>query len=201
MRIAVLGGAFDPIHNGHLAILSTVLSQGFADEVYVILSRQHPPHKAPAVAPAEDRLAMCEVALDPVPHTRILTFETDNRTQGYTLETLAHLRQVLSPEAELSLVVGTDNFLMLHTWHNPRGVLALARLLVIGRDGQTPDVCQAYFESHFFPDWTAHVDWVSMPPVETSSTALRQAIRAGESVSAWLPPAVAAYIDTMGLYR
>ena len=119
MRIAILGGTFDPIHNGHLAAAQSVADVFRVDEVHFVPAF-FPPHKARGVTSAfHRRFAMVALATISFGHFRASTIEVDALEKRYTVETLEAMKQTF-PGADLLFIVGTDMYQEIETWKNFR---------------------------------------------------------------------------------
>ena len=185
MRIGVLGGTFDPIHEGHLAAGRAAIECAKLDRVLVIPTAV-PPHRAPAVAAADDRLQMARLATEDDPRFEVSDIELRRRGASYTVDTLRRLHEE-HPDDELFLILGWDAAKLLATWREPDEVRRLARLIVVTRPGSgSPE--------------TASGILCERPTPDISGSALRRAIARHESVAGKLPEAVARYIAKNGLY-
>ncbi|HSM92935.1 MAG TPA: nicotinate (nicotinamide) nucleotide adenylyltransferase [Anaeromyxobacteraceae bacterium] len=180
-EVALLGGSFNPPHVGHAMVAWWVLATQPVDEAWLLPSFVHPFGKA--LAPWEDRVRMCELAVASIRGARVCTAEAElegDPLVGRTARTLEHL-VAKHPDHRFALVLGTDLLAETGRWYRFDRVKELARLIVVGRQGFEP-VAGA----------------PSMP--EVSSSAIRQAIAAGRDVSGLLPKPVAEYIVQRGLY-
>lgn len=179
LRIALLGGSFNPPHVGHLMAAYWTLATQEVDRVWLMPAHRHPFGKE--LVAFEHRVAMCELAARDLASVEVSRIEAEVGGEGRTVETLEHLRRT-RPELELHLVVGSDVIPERHKWHRFDRIEELARLIVIHRAGY--DVPEA------------------PGPVlaEVSSTEVRRRLAAGEDVSLWVPRAVAAYAREHGLY-
>ncbi|TAN31877.1 nicotinate (nicotinamide) nucleotide adenylyltransferase [bacterium] len=195
MKIGLLGGTFDPIHFGHLAAAGSAMECAGLDGVIFVPSAA-PPHRAAAVAPAERRLAMCELAIEG--HSGFAVSDVEFRRQGpsYTVDTLSELGR-LHPRDELFLILGWDAAKLFRTWHEPGRVLTLARVVVVSRPGtsspQAADLEAAGLDAD-------RVVLCLRATPDISGSSLRRAIAAGEPVEGKVPAAVARYITTHRLY-
>jgi nicotinate-nucleotide adenylyltransferase len=202
-RLAVFGGTFDPVHNGHLLLAGEIVRAGLASEVLFVPVGQ-PPHKSAAVlAPAADRLAMLEAALRPYPEFSVSDVET-RRTDGpsYTIETLESLGAAF-PGCELVFFMGMDSLVELHTWYRATELVGRYRLLTYPRPGVRPPsyaVLAARFggrnAARLLSDVVADA---SQSPV--SATAIRHLAAAGRSLAGLVPESVLDYIRTHAMYR
>jgi nicotinate-nucleotide adenylyltransferase len=190
-RVAIYGGSFDPIHNGHLAVAEAARERFQLDEV-MIVPTAHPPHRADAVASYQDRYNMVELALEGRRsiHPSKLE-EPGSADKHYTIETLRRLRRML-PHDELFVIIGVDSYNNLHTWREPQALALEAELIVVSRPGSEPDAKLRLPASrvHFITDIQQAV----------SASQIRAAVRAGESLEKFVPKAVADYIRTHHLY-
>ena len=185
MRTGILGGTFDPIHLGHLAAARAAMECAGLDRVLVIPTAL-PPHRPPAVAGAEDRLAMARLAVAGDKRFEVSDVELRRRGASYTVDTLRELRK-LYPEDDLFLILGWDAAKLMGSWREPDEVRRLAGVIVVTRPGSgTPATTVEILCERSTPD--------------ISGSALRAALRRGERVTGKLPEAVAEYIARNGLY-
>lgn len=195
-RTAVFGGSFNPIHYGHLLLADEVLEALDLDRILFVPAGV-PPHKPPArLAPAADRYEMVRLATAGHPKFEVSDLELRRAGPSYTVDTLAALR--LPPE-DLFLLVGSETFLDLLTWCEPRRIAALARLVVVPRVGSAfdPDGAAAQKIVREVGQEPRIVRATSLP---ISASDLRRRVREGRSVAYRLPDAVAAYIRAHHLY-
>jgi len=191
----VLGGTFDPIHVGHLAILDQARRAVDADEAW-LLPTATPPHRRPTHASAEDRLAMAEAAAESLPGVRVVDVEVRRGGLSYTIDTLDELERA-HPACAIWFVLGADAARDVHTWHRAAELLARARFLVVNRSG-VPELTEAEARRLGFDLSRTRLVQVDSPPV--SATEIRRRAAAGESVAGLVPPAVARVIAARGLY-
>jgi len=204
--LGLLGGTFDPVHYGHLRPAQDVLQALSLDAIHVIPAAQ-PPHRQPPVVSAEHRLRMVELAL-----REFAGFHVDDREYrrggpSYTVFTLESLRAELGARP-LCLLMGTDTFRELETWHQWTRLPELAHLVVMQRPGwplpatlpawAAPRVCRA--PRALATAEAGCVYFQTVTPLDISATRVRAALARGEPATDWLPPAVSDYILTHGLY-
>ena len=213
-RVGILGGTFDPVHNGHLAIAEAV-SQAMTLSGLLFVPAFLPPHKPTyAISPFAHRAAMLELAVAGRPGFFVSRLEAEREGPSYSIDTLRTLRQALGKDVSLFFIIGMDAFVEIHTWKANRELLDHASFVVIGR----PDHCQqscgqtvaANFPGYAFVEasgsWQGNpgqgaIHPVAVPPIKVSSTEIREAIRQGRSVRDIVPASVADYIAAQGLYR
>ena len=211
-RVGVLGGSFNPIHYGHLLLADEVLETLDLDRLLFVPAAS-PPHKpASQLAPAADRCEMVRLAIADHPKFAVSDLELQRPGPSYTVDTLEALA---AGGDELFYVVGSETFLDLLTWREPRRVAKLARLVVIPRAGSPFDVESAAaqkvlrdigVEGGFVTDLRAGVPSrgvliVHATSLPLSASELRRRVRAGQSVAFRMPPAAIAYVRAPGLYR
>lgn len=189
-RIGILGGTFDPVHNGHLAIARAALKQGRLDRVLFVVAAR-PPHKQSSdMAAAEDRYRMVELALLDESAMDASRIEMARDGLSYTSDTLETLRAEM-PDAEFFLVFGLDTLVDVPTWHRAEFVLANAHILTIPRPGDFD--LSAILEGHY--------TMLDFEPMAVSSTHVRESARNGGDLDGLVPAAVARYIREQGIYR
>ena len=189
----LFGGAFDPPHNGHLA-LARRARERFALDRLVVIPTGVAPHKR-IETPAELRLRLAEAAFANVPGTEVSRWEIDRGEPSYTLETTRWARERYG---ELLFLVGADQFARLDTWYRPDDVLELARLAVATRPGYRQEELERVCGTLRDP---GRVEFFEIDPWPVSSTEIRDRVRRGESIDDVVPPAVAALVAELALYR
>lgn len=199
MRLGILGGTFDPVHVGHLALAEAARTAFDLDRVLFIPAAV-PPHKpGGAVAAAEDRLAMVRRAVDAAPYFAVSEVELERQGPSYTVDTLADLQQ-RHPDAELYFITGADEVLALDTWHEPQRLLQLARFIAATRPGF--DLSRlAQMESRLGPVARGRLLPLEWLELGLSSTDLRRLLSEGRSVRYLVPELVVEYIEERRLYR
>lgn len=212
MTLGVLGGTFDPIHNGHIAAAAATQQALELDAIMLIPSRI-PPHRAsPATASAEHRLAMAQLAAADRPGWQASRIELDREGPSYSFDTLVELGN----GTQIFSILGADAFAEIATWSRYPAVLDLAHFVVVSRPGITLDSLTARV-----PDLTSRMTTpdrfrLSAPgsqlsaqtrvilleadTPDISSTDIRHRVRAGESLRGLVPDSVASYIVTHRLY-
>lgn len=209
-RVGVLGGTFDPIHNGHLVAARAAQQTLQLDTVRFIPSARPPHRHEPPRASGYDRLAMVRLAIDRAAGWEASDLEMRRDGPSYTSDTLASLhREGLSP-LQIFFITGADAFAEIATWHRYPEVLDAAHFVVVTRPGISLDLLRARTgpaaERLASAREVAHaatpcVVLVEADTPEVSSTEIRRRAAAGESLETLVPPAVAAYISHNSLYR
>ena len=190
--MGVFGGAFDPPHQAHVALAQAAIEQLHLDELRILPTGQAW-HKPRGLSAPEHRLAMARLAFEALPAVRVDARELQRSGPSYTADTLEELAREL-PGAELHLIMGADQWEVFKTWHRWQDISAMARLCVIARPGSPPPAAQPGLPAPTL---------LEMPSMDCSATAIRKALARGplpEPMVPMLPPAVARYISTHGLY-
>lgn len=212
--IGILGGTFDPIHDGHLR-LAEELGETLRLEQVLIVPSGTPPHRgAPAVA-AEHRLAMVRLAAAGNPRLKVDDRELRRAGPGYTYDTLAELRAEYGAARPLVLLIGADVFLEFATWHRWHEIFGLAHVAVAHRPGSPVErwrdrmpqplareysarLMQQPLAAHLSP--AGGIVVVPFTALDIAATAIRDMLRAGASPRYLLPGAVLDYIRAKRLY-
>ena len=195
--IGLLGGTFNPIHEGHLSIAREALRLFALDAVWFIPCAV-PPHKpVHDLASNEDRLAMLRLAIAGEPRFEALDVEFNRPGKSYTLDTVRALR-ALHPGDAFTFIVGADTLPELSTWHRPLELLPLVRIVSLARPGYVPDAAAIRLP----PPWPERLlaDLRTGEPLDVSSREIRAKIAAGQPVSL-VPDSVLRYIEEHNLYR
>ena len=213
MRIGLFGGTFNPVHLGHLRAAVEV-RQGFElDEVFLIPAAL-PPHKVPGeVAAAADRLNMLNLALGADSGLKVSNVELNRSGPSYTIDTVEHFKLTLPAESRLFLIMGLDAFLEIDTWKSYRKLLAQIPLIVINRpnagdrmSGVPWKVMDDYISTKLSADYSYSASGrqpiyvFEVTALDISSTRIRLAISKDRSINYLVPPKVAEYIRTKGIY-
>ena len=189
-RLGILGGTFDPIHNGHVLLARAVLEQLPLDRVLFVPAAD-PPHKSALVASAAHRFEMVRLALEGLDGLEVSRAELDRDGPSYTVETLRHFRSQYC-DSNLYLIIGADNVAELPSWYDPEGIVALATVVAGSRDQRSLPL-DAKFGSR--------IQRLPTPTYDISSTDIRQRLLQGRPVRYLVPEAVERYLTIHRLYR
>ncbi|TAK20632.1 MAG: nicotinate-nucleotide adenylyltransferase [Chloroflexota bacterium] len=199
MRIGVLGGTFDPIHYGHLAIAEECRIALNLDTV-LFLPAGSPPHKrALAISPIEDRVAMVELAIATNAFFRLSHIDVDRPGPSYSVDSLTELAHSHGPGDAFWFLMGADSLADLLTWRDPVRLLELTRIVATNRPGSAPPDPAAL--EAVIPGAARRVDVVDIPNLAISGSDLRDRVAHGRPIKYQLPEPVEQYILQRGLYR
>ena len=187
-RVAIFGGSFDPIHNGHLALAGEVLLRALADEVWLMVTPQNPHKQGCALSDERQRLRMVQLAVEDKPGMVACDFEFTLPRPSYTLNTLKALDAAF-PDKEFSLLIGADNWEKFDRWYKGDEILANYGIIVYPRGSEA---C---------PQLPQGVLWLPAELHDVSSTMVRAAVNDGVCIAEFVPAAVAQYIKDNKMYK
>jgi nicotinate (nicotinamide) nucleotide adenylyltransferase len=196
-RIGILGGTFDPIHYGHLAIAEEVRwSLGLA-RVYVVPTAYQPLKQGRHAATPPQRLEMVRRACADNAALEPWDIEIRRPPPSYTVDTLQVVQERYGGNAEVWFILGADAVLRLPRWYRARQVLALARLALVARPGVAVDLAALEDE---VPGISQRTEVITGPLLDIASSTLRERLAQGQPVRYQLPDAVLDYVREEGLY-
>ena len=198
MRVGVLGGTFDPVHLGHLAIAEEVRIKLDLDRVIFIPAGQPRLRADEYLTPAIDRLRMVELATGDYLHFQVCDIEIQRSGPTYTVDTLVELGQRFGPDTSLYFIVGADILGQFHRWKDREKVLDACHLVVGSRPGHQDDDWPEWFQGA--DSSKDKVTQLEIPMVDISGTDIRRRASLGESVRHLVPDLVAEYIQDRKLY-
>ena len=206
--IGILGGTFDPIHYGHLRIAVECKETLGLDELRM-LPCARPPHRDQPNATAEQRLAMLELALQDSDHILADDRELTRSGLSYTIDTLTSYKADF-PQSVLFLIVGSDSFQSLPTWHNWEKITAVANIVIAKRPdrkdnrlstaGQLLSGCFVSELDKFRQMPNGAIFELQVSQLDISSTGIRQLVQQKKSPQYLLPKAVINYMKNHSLY-
>lgn len=197
-KIALYGGAFDPIHNGHLHLADEFVDRLSLHELILMPTAQSPHKSNVCSASAAHRLAMCRLATADRPNLSVSDLEICRGGKSYTVDTLCEIKNT-HPGASIYLIMGSDMFLTLDEWRSFEKILSMCIVCPAVRDGTPFETLERKAEE--LKAYGAVVHFENIVPVEVSSTEIRQRIRNGRSISDLVPVLVARYMTKQHLYH
>ena len=186
MRLGILGGSFDPVHLGHIALAEAARDRLLLDRVLLVVAAAQPLKSPGPAAPAEDRYAMVRLAVRGRPGLEASDLELRRPPPSYTADTLREVRRGLPPSAEVFLLLGADALADFPRWREAEAIRGLATVVGCTRPG--------------FPIHGGAAVALEAATPEVSSTDVRRRAAAGESLDGLVPDDVAAYVAARGLY-
>jgi nicotinate-nucleotide adenylyltransferase len=187
-RVAVFGGSFDPIHNGHLALAGEVISRGLADEVWLMVTPQNPHKQDKILSDERLRFQMAQLAVEGMDGVKACDFEFSLPRPSYTLTTLTALDEAF-PDKEFCLLIGADNWEKFDRWYKGDEILSRYGIIVYPRGCEDE------------PPLPSGVRWLPAKLYDISSTMVRAAVAAGNDIAGLVPATVVRFINDNKMYK
>ena len=197
MRLGIFGGAFNPVHNGHINLAKSYLSSLALDKLLIIPTANPPHRSAIGLASEEDRLNMLSLAFEGIDKIELSDIEFKRSEKSYTYDTVKELRKTYT-NAEIFLIIGEDQFLMFNSWYKYRELLDEVVLCTAARERDAQKALKDYAQNLLGGEYSYYI--ADFEPIVVSSSELREKLKAGEDVSAYLPAKVYNYIKDKELY-
>jgi len=198
VNIGIMGGTFDPIHNGHLAMAEAVNSELGLAEVRFVPAGQPWLKVDSLVSPAEHRVQMVRLAIAGKPGFSLSTIEIDRPGTTYTVDSMAELRAQLGAGDDLFFILGWDSLVELPQWREPSRLVTLCRLVAVPRPGCPRPDLKALEAA--IPGLSARVVLMDRPEIDISASEIRERVARGLPISHLVPEPVARYIREHRLY-
>ena len=209
--IGLLGGTFNPIHFGHLR-----MAQELADTLNLaeirFIPAANPPHKAAPTVAAQQRAEMVQLAIADNPLFKLDTRELNRQGASYTIDTLISVREELGENASLCLLMGSDAFTKLDSWHRWKELLNYCHIILVQRpssriQAKLSDQLTAFLADNYTENGgdlaEKTVGYIHMQQItaqDISATHIREKLASGKSAKYLVPIAVLAYIQQQQLY-
>lgn len=197
-RVGVIGGAFNPIHFGHLLTAEAARVEFQLDQVIFMPWGQSPAKPEESQAGAEDRYAMAVIATASNPHFSVSRLEIDRPGPSYTIDTLRQLHQGLKDVADLFFITGADAVLEILTWKDPLGLAAFCEFIAATRPGFELNQLHELIKAN---PALPKIRRLEIPALAISATEIRERVRCALPIRYLLPDAVADYIHKTGFYK
>lgn len=199
-NIAILGGTFNPIHNGHI-FMADMYNERNNPDIILFIPTNLPPHKVLKTdASNNDRILMCKLAIKDRANYIVSDLEYKMGGKSYTANTLKYIRKEYNPRA-LTFILGADMFVTFNNWYSPKEILKLANLAVIPRN--STNIKELYeYKNILLHDYDfANIEIMDTKMLPISSTMVRERIENDEDVSEYVPVDVGQYIKSNGIYK
>lgn len=199
-RIGIMGGTFDPVHNGHILLGKQAYTEYALDKIWYMPSHIPPHKKDHMVTDSRDRLNMLYLALEEFPGFCVSEFEMKRDGNTYTARTLELLKEEY-PDIHFHFIIGADSLFQIEQWYHPEIVMSMTSLLVSGREcesnGRTFEQQILYLKQTYGAD----IQILHNEEVDISSADIRRRTAEGKDITRFVPAKVAKYIREHGLYR
>ncbi len=198
MKTGVLGGTFNPVHNGHLGIAAGAMVKLELEKVLFVLTNQTPLKENSHIISSRHRVEMLRLAIAEKKGFELSKLELQRTGLSYTVDTISLLNRGLGPDDEIFFIMGSDRLSELPQWKEPDKLIKLCRLAVFNRpDVSPPDL--GNLEKRI-PGLSLRVVMLDMKPISVSSTDIRNRVGKGLSIHGMVPPGVEQYILNNRLY-
>lgn len=199
-KYGIMGGTFDPIHSGHLAIAEEIRYKFNLDKV-IFIPAGNPPHKdSRKVTSSNHRYQMALLATISNPYFDISSIEIEREGITYTIDTIMELKKCCGDEAEFYFITGADSLLQLSTWKDVDKLLSICKFIAATRPGFQMSKIESKVKE-LESKYNRSIYTVTVPALQISSTDIRNRIKNGITVKYLLPEAVEAYIIKHKLYQ
>jgi len=198
MNVGVLGGTFDPVHNGHLEVAEEARKKLNLETVIFMPAGQPWMKSDREITPARHRLRMLELALAEKPYFKISVMEIEREGPTFTIDTINELKGQLRPEDEVFFIMGQESLVQLPRWHDASRLIHLCYFVVAPRPGSPKPDLKALEKT--LPGISQRVMLLDRPYVDVSGTDIRDRVERGLSIRHLVPELVNRYIKEQGLY-
>lgn len=197
MKIGIVGGTFDPIHNGHLMLGAYAYDNFQLDEVW-FMPNGNPPHKSEEIK-IDFRLDMVKLAIEDKDGFCLSTFEIEEKRHSYSYETLEKLQKIY-PQDKFYFIIGADSLFTIEFWKEPARVLQACVILAACREDKDMNEMNTQI-AYLTEKYNAEIKLLKMPLIDISSSDIRKKREKGESIDSLVPKKVLNYIETHRLYE
>lgn len=200
MKIGIMGGTFDPIHNGHLMLGEYAYKLFGLDEVW-FMPNGNPPHKSSASIESmtKSRVEMVERAIRGHKHFALELYEVENKEVSYSYKTMGHFQRVY-PEHEFYFIIGADSLFSIEKWGKPEQLFKTCTILAAYRNGK--GTAEMLSQIHYLMrKYECDIRLLNTPDMEVSSSEIRDRIKKGLPVAELVPRSVLEYIEVKQLFK
>ena len=200
MRIGIMGGTFDPIHNGHLMLGKAAYESFHLDQIWY-MPNGNPPHKDMTLMDTNvgDRLEMVRLAIKPYQEFKLEAYEANRRDVSYSYSTLEHFNEMY-PDEEFYFIIGADSLFMIDQWVHPERIFPTCTILAAYRDEINTRREMETRILELKEQYDARIELLITPLMKVSAHELREALKEGQPIVSHVPKAVADYIYKNNLY-
>ena len=201
MKIGIMGGTFNPIHNGHLVLAECAFTEYRLDEIWFMPNGIPPHKKAPDMEDnLKHRVNMTKLAIEDHPYFKLCLYEVNKEGLSYTYLTVTDFREMY-PEDEFYFIIGGDSLITFDSWVHPEIILEKVHILATYRDDLDTDEEVLTYANRLNEKYHSDIQILHTPIVPVSSTQIRNMIKEGSSDDLLVPEKVKAYILEHHLYQ
>lgn len=197
MKVGILGGSFDPVHNEHVSIAKAAIRDLQLDKLFIVPAFIPPHKRGKKLTPPLDRFNMCVAAFEDIQNAEVSDYEISGGGTSYSYITCAHFKEEY-PDARLYFIVGEDMLEDFYTWKNPERILSDATLAVCRRNSSSDSLEDK--QERFYKRFSRRFEEIDYNGENLSSTQIRIKAMAGEDISEYAPEKVCKYIKKRSLY-
>lgn len=200
MKIGIMGGTFDPIHNGHLMLGEYAYKEFHLDQIW-FMPNGNPPHKSSDTIESQtkNRVEMVRRAISGTEYFVLQLYEVENKAVHYSYKTMEYFKQIY-PEHEFYFIIGADSLFSIEKWVHPEILLKDCVMLAAYRDEKGTEEMLAQIQ-YLNQKYHADIRLLNTPNVDISSSEIREKLKEGQSIQGIVPDSVYAYIEEKQLYR
>ena len=195
MRIGIYGGAFNPVHKGHVKLAEEVKAKAHLDKIIIMPSGKSPHKSSHSLVDSTHRLEMCYLAFDGEDYI-VSDLEIKREGKSYTVDTVTELKKIY-PDDELYLIMGSDMLLCFDKWYRYEDILSMVTICATTRQG---DISLQELKTYSRDVLGKETLIIDFEPFECSSTKVRNALVSGDDATSLVPEKVLLYIIEKGLY-
>lgn len=201
MKTGIMGGTFNPIHNGHLILAGHVMEEFGLDEIW-FMPNGIPPHKQPEETgcTVTDRLEMVRKAISGNSHFILQPYEIEKDTVSYSYETMEHFK-FLFPDHDFYYIIGADSLFQLETWKHPERFLQTCTIIAAKRGKSETDQAMKEQICYLEKKYGIKMLYSHSPVFEVSSSEIREMVSSGQNIASLVPAEIKTYISRHHLYR
>lgn len=198
-KIGIMGGTFNPIHNGHLEIAKAAYRQYGLEKVWFLPSKKPPHKKELKLASNEDRMKMVKLAIAPYPFFSLSCIEMEREGYSYTADTLTYFHNTF-PSVQWYFIIGADSLHYINEWYRPEVIFNLSHILCAPRFPTTKEEDYEY-RDFLLDQFAGQIDFIDMKPLPIASKEILKKYRNNSDISKDIPPEVLKYILDHNLYE
>lgn len=200
MKIGIMGGTFNPIHNGHIEMAS-IAADVFGLSDVMLIPTGNPPHKSKDdILSKYERYELCLLSTAEFDNIFVSSIEIDRDGYTYTIDTLNELEKVYGLKDDIYFIIGGDTVLQLERWREFEEVFKRCKFIAFGRAGMDESLILNKIE-FFKKEYAAQIGYITADILDIASSDLREMIKSGQSVAEFIPVKAVEYISRHNLYR
>ncbi len=200
-RAGIMGGTFDPIHQGHLVTAEAARSEFKLEKVVFVPSGQPPHKRGLQISPKEDRYLMSVLATAANPYFEVSRTEIDRPGESYAYETVRYFKEIMPERSELFFITGADAIMEIVTWKNVGLLLEMCTFIAATRPGYSLHELKEKLISNISTVYAHKIIPLEVPAMAISSTDIRQRVKSKCTIKYLLPEAVENFIQKNDLYQ